>query len=56
MLVLCQKAFKFGSLTTMLTQNTLSYLMRGGGGGDTADYRCEDPPSTLLSNSHQSPL
>ena len=37
-MVLCQKAFIFGSLTTMLTQNTSPYLMRmrsgvGGGGG-----------------------
>ena len=35
-MVLCQKAFIFGSLTTMLTQNTSPYLMRmrcwGGGG------------------------
>ena len=54
-MVLCQKAFIFGSLTTMLTQNTSSYLMRIRG-GDMADYRCEDRPSTLLSNSHQSPL
>ena len=36
-MVLCQKAFIFGSLTTMLTQNTSPYLMRmrSGGGGLT---------------------
>ena len=43
-MVLCQKAFIFGSLTTMLTQNTSPYLMRmrsGGGGGGLTVVRTD---------------
>ena len=43
-MVLCQKAFIFGSLTTMLTQNTSPYLimrMRSGGGGGLTVVRTD---------------